>query len=304
MISSRIGLRRLALAGFLICSVFMFGACAQKAKLIKVGAAQFEVESLAAIQKIDELRLREITAAPLSEEKASEFFVEAVKKSTNPINLETLRLLLNPLKTQAPKSEAQWQAFLQTMREQYTLFASTFTMLDKGSLLAASEVRETIPILDKLIAQLAAIARSIAKHPAEFIRERAAIAAELEAVRETKPYNEVTDLKLRELESRLRKVALTEEQITRETIEQSLKAARLGTELRVLLENYDRLTLDDVAQGLSTAFRLVGDIPGLDLSGLKERTEALVTEIQRDESLKDLFDKALSEISLTRGTSG
>lgn len=303
MISSRLGLKGIVLAGFLICCGFLFGACAEKTKVIMVGAAQFEAESLAAIQKIDEFRLREIEATPLSREKASEFFVEAVKASTTPIKLETLRLLLNPLKTEAPKSEAQWQAFLQKMREQYTLFARTFAMLDKGSLFAASEVKETIPILDRLIAQLAAIARSIATHPAEFIRDRAAIAAEMEAVRETKPYSEVTDIKLRELERRLREVALTEEQITRETIEQSLKAAQLGTELRELLENYDRLNVNDVAQGLSTAFRLVGGIPGLDLSGLKAQTDALVTEIQHDESLKYLFDTALSEVRLARVTS-
>lgn len=294
----------LLVTSFLLSTSLIFGACAKKAKMIQVGAAQFEAESLATIGKIDELRRKETEATPLPQEKASEFFVEGVKNSTNPITLKTLRILIKPLKTEAPKSEAQWQAFLQKMRQQYTTFAATFASLDKGSLFAASDVKETIPILDKLIAQMAAFARSIKDNPAEFIRERVAIAAEMERVRETKPFTEITDLKLLELERRLREIAAAEEQITRDTIEQALKAATLGTELRKLLVNYDKLSLDDIAEGLSIAFKLVAGIPGLDLSRLKAETDDLITKIKDDESLRKLFETALSEINSARTTSG
>ena len=250
------------------------------------------------------MRRKETEATPLSPEKASAFFVKGVKNATAPITLGALRLLINPLNAEPLKSEAQWQAFLQKMRQQYATFAATFASLDKGSWFAAADVKATIPILDKLSAQMAAFARSIKDHPAEFIRERATIAAEMEQVRETKPFTEVTDLKLLELEKRLRAIAAAEEQITRDTIEQALKAATLGTELRKLLVNYDKLSLDDIAEGLSIAFKLAAGFPGLDLSKVQAKTDDLIAQIQGDESLRRLFDTALSEINSARITPG
>jgi hypothetical protein len=44
--------------------------------MIQVGATQFEAESLAAIERIDELRRKKVEATPLPPEKASAFFVQ------------------------------------------------------------------------------------------------------------------------------------------------------------------------------------------------------------------------------------
>ncbi|MBI4524790.1 MAG: hypothetical protein HY695_13385 [Deltaproteobacteria bacterium] len=287
-------------AEVLLAATIIISGCAQKAKLIQVGAAQFGAESVAAIDKIDELRRKETEAAPLPPEKASQLFVEGVKKSTGPIDLQMLRLIIDPLKAGAPKSEAQWQAFLQKLRQQYTTFAATFASLDKGSWFARSAVRETIPVLDKLTAQMTAFAVSIQEKPAEFIRERAAIAEELERVRDTKPFTPITDLKLLELERRLREVRAAEEEITRNGIEQAVKAARLGAELRKLLLDYDKLSMDDIAEGLSFAFNIAGAIPGLDVAGLKAESDTLMKMMREDETLRNFAEAALSEINTAR----
>jgi len=285
---------------FLLCMLVTLAACAHKAKVIQVGAAQFEAESLAAIEKIDRLRQKEVEAMPLPPEKASELFVKGLKNSSGEITLKTLRGLIEPLKTETPVSEAQWQAFLLKMRQQYTTFAATFASLDMGYFAAASNVKKTAPILDKLISQMAAFAQSTKDNPAEFLRERSAIAAEIEKVRDTKPFTEVTDLKFLEIERRLREIDAAEKQITRETIEQALKAATLGTELRNLLMNYSKLSIDDISEGLSVAFRLAGSIPGLDISELKARTDDLVKKVKDDDSLRRGFETAVSEIQKVR----
>ncbi len=293
---------RFSISAFLICLSMILGSCAHKAKLIQAGAVQFEVESLAAIQKIDELRRKEVEAAPLSKEKASDFFTKAIKQSTGSIDNRTLNMLVQPLAANMQKSEAQWQAFLQSMRLQYSTFAETFTSLDKGSLLGASRVPETVPVLDKLVAQMVATASSIKEKPAEFIRERAAIAAEIEDIRDKKPYTEVTDIKLLDAERRLREIVTAEEQITKDTIGQVLKAAKVGSELRKLLINYNTLSIDDIAEGLSYAFKLAGNIPGLDISGLKAEADSITAQINNDATLKEFLDKALAEISAARKT--
>jgi len=288
------------LSAVLLSLSLLLGSCAQKAKTIQVGAAQFEAESLAAIDKIDELRRQEIEAAPQSPEKASEFFIAAVKSSQKPFTRQTLRIILNPFQRTVPRSEAQWGAFLQKMRAQYTTFAATFSSLDRGGLFAGSAVEQTIPILDKLIAQMAAFADSLIKHPPEFLAERAAIAAELEIIRETKPFTEVTDVRLLDAERRLRALASAEEQMARDTIEQALKAATLGTELRKLLLDFNNLNVNDIAEGLAKAFKLVSGIPGLDLAGLESSTNQLVAQIKADASLQTFFNTALGEISRAR----
>ena len=285
---------------FLITILILLGACANKAKLIQAGAAQFESESIAAIQKIDELRHREIETAPLSKEKASAFFVKAVKNSSKPFDRAALKVLEDPARFDTQESDASWELFLQNLRLQYSTFADTFASLDRGGLLGAPRVPETIPVLDKLIAQMVAAASSIKQNPAEFIGERAAIAAELEELRNQKPYNEVTDIKLLDIERRFRSVVASESEISRDTMERALKAAKLGSQLRVLLINYDNLTVDDIAEGLSVAFRLAGTIPGLDITRLKAETDNVVMQINNDPELKDFLDKSFSEINAAR----
>ena len=293
------------LTGIVLSVSLLLGGCASKAKLLQTGAAQFETESKAAIEKIDELRRKEIEATPLSSKEASEQFVKLVTGSSKPITLETVKILLDPFKAHAPESEAEWQAFLQKMRRQYMMFATTFASLDTGSLFAADDVKDAVPILDKLIAQMAAFSQGIKENPATFIRERAVIAMELEEVRDSDSPDEVKKLELLELERRLREIAAAEEDMTRRTVEQTVKAAKLGMELRQLLMNYDELSVDDIAEGLTTAFRLVGGIPGLDLSGLQAETNEILQEINKDETLKQLFNLALSEVpSLSERTEG
>jgi hypothetical protein len=292
------------LTSILLSASLLLGGCASKAKLIQVGAVQFETESRAAIEKIDELRRKEIEMLPLSPEQASEFFVKAITKSSGNITLSKLRILTEPHKTQKSKSDPDWQAFFVKMHQQYSMFTSIFASLDKGSLLAAPDVKDTIPILDKLIGKLAAFSKSIKSNPVVFIPQRAAIAAELEKDRDYNDSPDVKRLKLLEIEKRLRAISSEEEKITRETIEQSLKAARLGAELRKLIVNYEELSVDDNSEGLFAAFKLVSSIPGLNLSGLQAETEGLISEINADLNLKKFLDPAIGEINKARKYSG
>ena len=285
------------LTGIFLGVSLLLGGCASKAKLIQVGAAQFETESRAAIEKIGEFGRKEIEATPSSPEEASEQFVKFVTGSSQPITMETLEFLIDPLKIQAPKSEVEWQSFLQKMRQQYTTFAATFASLDTGSLLAGDDVNDTIPVLDKLIVQMVAFSQTIKTNPAMFIRDRAVIAMELEDVRDADSTDQVKRLKLLELERRLREIAAAEEEMTRSTIEQTVKAAKLGTALRQLLMNYEELSIDDISEGLTTAFKLAGGIPGLNLSGLESESNTILKGINQDERLKQFLDIALSEVS-------
>ena len=129
------------------------GACASKAKVIEAGAAQFGNESLAAIQRIDDLRLRETSTLPRAPEDQVNLFIKLVEKSTRPIDRATLKFLENPEKLKFAKSNAAWQSFLADLRAQYKAFAAIFVNLEKGSLFAAPAVKESAALIDPLIGQ-------------------------------------------------------------------------------------------------------------------------------------------------------
>lgn len=285
----------------LLCLVMAAGlaACANKAKVIQAGAVQFEAQSLAAIERIDELRLRETSVTAPAPEVAADIFARLVEGSSGEITRPQLRVLENPDRLDLPRSEAAWQAFLAELRVQYTTFAAIFANLDKGSLFAAPSVEDAARVIEPLIGQMAAFAQSIGEHPAEFVRERAAIAAELEAVRDDVALTPVQRRKdLSQLRQRLVSTAAEEERVTKEAIAQCLQSARLGVELRKLLLDYDRLTIDDLADGLKQAFALASVLPGLDLSTLKGDTDKLIEQIKGDPQLEGFLNTALAEIAI------
>lgn len=277
--------------------VFSITGCAEKARTVQVGASQFLSESNAAIDGIDALRRAEVTAPPLPAAEAADKFVQLVEGSKQPITGATLAILLNPGAIATPGNEQEWQALLGKLRGQYAAFAAIFGSLDRGSLLAAPDVKRAIPLLDPLTAQMAAFAKTLQANPAVFIAERAALAADLEQARDdarlTADQRRAALLRLRQ---RLLDVAAAEQRITAETTVQCLKAARLGLALRKLLAAYDTLTSGDLMEGLAVAFQVAGSVSGRDLSGLQARTDGVVAELTATPELKALFDTALGEV--------
>lgn len=271
--------------------------CAQKAKTVQVGAAQFLAESNAAIDGIDALWRAEVTAPPLPAGEAADKFVQLVEGSKQPITNATLAVLLNPGAVSAAGSEREWQALLDRLRRQYATFAAIFASLDRGSVLAAPAVGRAIPTLDPLIAQMAAFARTLQDHPAMFVAERAALAADIERVRDD-PRLAAAQRRseLLRLRQNLIDLAAAEQRMTAETTAQCLKAARLGLELRKLLAAYDTLTADDLSAGLAVAFQVAGTVSGRDLSGLRAKTDGVVAELTATPELKALLDAALAAV--------
>lgn len=281
----------------LVCMLGLLAGCASKAKSIQVGAAEFQSQSLAAIDKIDALRQKEITPEPLSPSEASETFVKFVLGSSGSLKLADLNIMLDPLGDLPAQSEQEWQKFLQRLRSQYSEFAVIFTRLDAGSLFAVPKVDDAVPILDKLVAQLIAFAKITSDNPPVFIRDRAAITVALEDVRDDTSLSDATRReKIINLERRLRDLKAAEEAMTRETVEQTLKAAKLGQSLRLLLIDYDKLSVDDISEALAQAFQLAGTIPGLDLSGLQARVDLVLADVSNDPDMKKLVDEALKRI--------
>lgn len=294
--------RRLSLI-LLVFAAMALSACAEKARSIQVGATQFQVESSSAIDKIDALRAAEVAVPPESVSAAADKFVSLVEGSSGAITDDMLKILQNPAAIGTPASKRKWDEFLGNLRGQYATFASTFASLDKGSLLAAPVVKDAIPPLNKLTAQMAAFAKTIQRNPARFVIERAFIAEDLESVRNntilTPAQKRVDLLRLRD---RLLRVVANEKQVTDQVVAQALKATKLGLELRKLLAAYDTLSIDDLMGGLAFAFQAAGTITGRDLSGLQAKTDGVIAELTATPELKTLFNSALASAGKSLGS--
>lgn len=284
-----------------IALLLITAGCANKAKSIQLGAQQFSEQSKAAIEKIDEFRRAETTVATRSSEETRDKFVSLVLKSKRSIDRKTLRRLEDPFRARAKPADADWQIFLGTLRSHHDEFTKIFARLDQGSFLAAPKVKETIPALDKLIGQIAAFAKSIEGNPAEMTRERAGIAATLESIRDdTAKSQDVKELLLAETYRRLEAIEIQERAVTKSVLEESLKAALIGKELRNLIAQYDQLSIDDIMEGISLALNVSGQVLGKDLSALNQKAGGVVADIKKDADLSALFDTALAEVNNAR----
>lgn len=278
--------------------------CAQKAKSVQLGAAQLKLAANEAIDKIDAMRQAETSAPPQSASEAADKFVSLVEGSSQPISNDTLSILANPLSFGSAQSEKEWAAVLSTLRSQYAAFASVFENLDQGSLLAAADVKQAIPPLDKLTAQMAAIAKTLQENPAVFVVERGFLAADLEAVRDSATLSaDQKRTQLLALRDRLLAIVSREEQVTNDAVVQALKTARLGVELRKLLAAYDTLTLDDLMDGLQVAFQATSTITGRDLSSLESKTDDVIAELKATPGVEPLINAALETVSSAIGGS-
>ena len=283
----------------LLLALFMLGtvaACANKAKVIQAGAKQFEAEALVSIDKINAIRLREVSSPASTPAEAEAQFAKMILGSKSPITLEKLDFLLDPNDIGPLGNEAKWQQFLAKLRAQYRLFAAIFSNLDQGSLLSAPTVKEAIPVLDPLIGQMSAFAQVVTRAPVKFISERADLAVRIEAVRNNTQTEEQKRQDLSVLRQELVSLAAAEKEMNESVIAQCLKTATLGRELRGLLQDYDKLSIDGISNGLEEAFALANTIPGLNLEELQGQTTEFLDAINKDPELKKALDDALTRI--------
>ena len=268
--------------------------CANKAKLIQVGAKQFEAEALSSIDKIDEMRRREVAGPEIAPAEADRLFADHVLGSQKPIEADSLEFLLNPSDIGPLKNEPEWQRFLTKLRSQYRQFAAIFSKLDQGALLAAPKVKDAIPLLDPLIGQMSAFADIMAKAPVEFVGHRTDLAGRIEDVRGSEQTDEQKRQALKELRRELVELDRAETEMNEAVIAQCLKTATLGRQLRGLIQDYDKLSVDAIADGLQEAFAFANSLPGVNLQKLQAQTTELLEEINQDPELKQALDRALA----------
>ncbi len=299
MRSGKITIARIVVA--LILIGLMMG-CAGKARTLRVAAAQFKVESISAVNAIDEMRKKEVAPPEKTPAEAAAVFENNALDSKSPVTLERIKLWEDPNAVELnPETKKAWSEFIDNMRLQYTTFAGIFDEIQEASFTGGKIVKKGAPYIEKLTAQLLYFAQSIQRNPPILLQKRSALMAELQTIKD----NDAGEIdKRRELSAwRDRWLALDVEEraIERETAEQCLKAALIGKEIQTQILNYDKLSLNDITEGLAAVIGVAGAVSGRDLSHIQSQVDGVVAEIDKDPVWKEASVLALAEVNKAIG---
>ncbi len=272
--------------------------CAGKARTLRVAAAQFKAESISAVNAIDEMRKKESAAPEKTPAEAAAVFENNALNSNSTVTLERIKLWEDPDAVGLnPETEKAWSEFIAEMRMQYTTFSGIFDEIQQASFFGRKIVKRGAPHVENLTAQLIYFAKSIQRNPPIFLQRRAALMAELQTIKDSGA-DEID--KRRELSAwRDRWLALGEEEraMEQKTAAQCLKAALIGKEIQNQILNYDKLSMNDITEGLAAVIGVAGAVTGRDLSHVQSQVDGVVAEIDKDPVWKEASALALGEMN-------
>ena len=306
----------------LLC--FILSSCTpEKAKALRLGAVQFKSESLACIDSIDNMHKQEWEPPPRSTKKVREEFISNILISDSKnIFPEEIDFALDPYKVDLnSRINEDWQKFTSNITLQYSLFASIYDDLERGSFLAQESVAKSKEYASKLTIQMASFAQLIDQYPPVLLQYRTDIAAKLTDLKDqfqnevsSEEFQEIStsedfqqiitneefqqiSVSASELMDQWQQVKIQEQTLKDKTVKQCLQAALMGKELIPLIDSYDQLDLDTINTIIAGIFDTVGSITGKDYSALKQQSSTLIAQIQEDVILKDAANKIFAEVS-------
>ena len=292
-----------ALYGVALLFAVAVAGCAGKAHTLKVAVGQFEVESIAAVNAIDDMHKEEIASAKRSPSAATNSFVDNVLKSTREATGERIEFWLNPQKVERkPETERAWADFIEHLRNQYFTFSRIFDQIEQASFTGRKVVQKSVPYIEKLIAQLAYFASSIDKNPPKFLDRRSALIVVLKNIRYGEADKEEKRRQIGEWRDKWLGLTAEEKELKRKTTEQCLIAVTIGLEIRKQMLAYNKVSLDDLSEAFTRILFVAGALTGKDFSSLQEKSERIVSEIENDPVWQRAASIALEEINKAMAT--
>jgi hypothetical protein len=127
--------------------------CAAKARTLRVGVSQFLVESIAAINAIDEMHNKEIAPPGRTSAEAANAFVDNAIQSRKPATEKRVSFWLDPNRVEISQKTAQaWSEFTESLRNQYATFARIFDEIEQASFTGRTVVEKSVSYIEDLIA--------------------------------------------------------------------------------------------------------------------------------------------------------
>jgi hypothetical protein len=295
--SSKRAVRTLARLALVCALVTGLSSCsAEKAKALQALAMQFKVEAHAALDLIEQVRVRELEPPPRPKVEATRDFALALLEGPAVLTPTMLDDAAEPFAIERQRTE--WDDKAESLRGQYSLFADMFEDLAAGSYVAKDAVARSKDIVRDLTLQLVAFANAIERNPPIFVQRRAALIAEIDRIRADTSLDDRQKLEaIGPYLERWETVQREERELGAAVIAQCAKAAMLGKDVRTLAENYARLDIDAIHSIVVDALDTAGTITGRDVTDARGKVAQTISTIKADPIWSGLVDRALNDVS-------
>ena len=278
-------------------------ASTEKAEAIRSAAIKFSEEADAAIIAIDRMRQREIEPAPQTQVEATNNFIENVIEWNNGnglINHNNLDLLIDPYSIELTNEAVEnWNNLITNLRVHYYDFASLFERLPDGVRFTSAPVNAAIEPATKLTEQLVAMAVNLDRNPPKLLQHRGDVAHQLNLIKEK---NGLSDderrSQIKKLRDRFLEILQDEEELRRLTVEKLVKASILGSEITLLLKEYDEITPQDIQFTINQYLEITGTITGEDYSKIKAKLQSIAD----DSDWEKIVNKVVPQIEKLRSS--
>ena len=285
-------------------SLIISGCSKEEAKALKDTAKLFGDESIAAINATETMILKEVSEPTYTEEEEKDLFLRSVfdQKLSDADFFIKIQQGMKPPQP-SPTAVGKLKTYMASLREQYGTLVAIYDDVERGHLLANEAVQKSKAPLEKLTVQMAYLAACVDKYPANLIKDKSKVLAEI--IRLRRAYFKTADAAVKkEIETKIveqffrwKQIVKNQQELTQNVLNHATKAAMLGRELREKIDRFGDITLESLNSLLINVLDIISNVNGQDYSALKKQANQVWETIKNDEDFRGSAALILSQFN-------
>lgn len=289
---------------FLALSLSLNGCSPERRAILRLTALNFQTQATEAIAATKVIYQLTPNARPENQRREvliRRFLTDPNLDFSNPeqINQVITRTLGLPSSLPNPVNEA-----LDDLRQEYVVAAETFTNLEQAGLLGTESkaVKSAAEPARRLTVKMLLLAEMIRQNPpSPKNANRVWIFYQFDQLR-TRYASATTEAERRQiieianqLLDQLFTINAEETTMVCQATAKLLLTAQTGAQLSVLIEEYDRLSFNEIVAKITTALGIASSLSGRDLTSVNSKITEIQTSIQKDAALNRILNELPQE---------
>ena len=286
--------------GILALSLTLNGCSPERRAILRLTALNFQTQATEAIAATKVIY--QLTANARPENQRREVLVRRLLTDPNLDfgNPEAINKIIGQILGISPAIPNPVNEALDDLRQEYVVAAETFTNLEQAGLLGTESkaVASAAEPARRLTVKMLLLAEMIRQNPpSPKNANRVWIFYQFAQLR-TRYASATTDAERRQiietanqLLDQLFTINAEETTIVCQATAKLLLTAQTGAQLSALIEDYDRLSLNEIVAKITTALGIASSLSGRDLTSVNSKITEIQTSIQKDAALKRILNE-------------
>jgi hypothetical protein len=286
--------------GILALSLTLNGCSPERRAILRLTALNFQTQATEAIAATKVIY--QLTANARPENQRREVLVRRLLTDPNLDfgNPEAINKIIGQILGISPAIPNPVNEALDDLRQEYVVAAETFTNLEQAGLLGTESkaVASAAEPARRLTVKMLLLAEMIRQNPpSPKNANRVWIFYQFAQLR-TRYASATTDAERRQiietanhLLDQLFTINAEETTIVCQATAKLLLTAQTGAQLSALIEDYDRLSLNEIVAKITTALGIASSLSGRDLTSVNSKITEIQTSIQKDAALNRILNE-------------